>query len=177
MDPPKTSTAPTVPDTTSNVAENDNEGETNTVGIFDRKRDEEGEFRAEVANLINIRCEMTSDLFIQDFVKNAKPDYFVDLAKTKLLDELRAGCSAEDAIALAQQTIREAEEKLREQIDAILIEASNKAMASFMKQVDSNKVLNDPTSGKLLQRVLDYRSSSLQERRTALKALQNKSKN
>jgi hypothetical protein len=140
--------------------------------IFDNRMDEDTKLRLQIGELIGVTCENLGDLFVDDFKKYAKPDYLVGVARTKLIEELRTGSGTEQALVAARRSIRDEEDRIREDVEEALFQMGQEAMKSFVRQTDSNKLLNDPTCGKLLQRALDYRSSSTEERRTALKVLQ-----
>ena len=139
--------------------------------IFDNKMDEDTKLRLQIGELMGITCENLGDLFVQDFKKYSKPDYLVGVARTKLIEELREGRSTEDALTAARRSIRDEEDRIRNEVEEALLNMGQEAMKSFIRQTESNKLLNEPSCGKLLQRALDNRGSNIAERRKAYNAL------
>lgn len=170
-DTPAPSTPTATESTTVAVEPPEAESEDN-VGIYDGQPNEDLEVADQVNNLIGIRHEVTSDLFFKDFLKSVNADYFVGVARKKLIDELRSGRAAPDALENARLAMRAEQERMREDIEEKLNDIGTKAMASFLKQTENNRLLKDESSSKLLQRALDHKSSTPAERKIAIRALQ-----
>jgi hypothetical protein len=124
--------------------------------------------RQKVGELINIKTtKHVNDFFIETFMGEIHPDYFVSIARAEMVNRLRTHETPRKAIEAGAAAMRQAEEDLIEKIRIALENAGNRAMTSFLTQVDDNKVLSGPNlNHKLLAMALDE-SANPNERITA----------